>query len=115
MEQPIAKVNLDDIERILKRDFKGDEDKALEMLKNYKDNETHRVWSAILKLSNCDIKKVREYVELAKADYRDVLALAEYPKYSLEIGFNTDKYTNDEIDKIIIDDFQQYKLWFSKG
>jgi len=40
--------------------------------------EKERVHLAILKLSNGDIKKLHDYLNLAKIDYRDVLMAAEY-------------------------------------
>jgi hypothetical protein len=42
--------------------------------------ERERVQLAILKLSEGDIGRLQRYVEVAKADYRDVLAWAEYPE-----------------------------------
>jgi hypothetical protein len=114
MKQPAAKVYKRDITRIIKRDYKGNENKILEILNVYQDYESYRVWAAILKLSNGDINKVNYYVELANTDYRDVLAPAEYPIYSHKIGFDTDKYSKQEINGIIKDDLDQYKRWFNK-
>ena len=41
---------------------------------------------AILKLSRGDIGQVRRYVRVAKVDFRDVIAPAEYPRF-WEVGF----------------------------
>jgi hypothetical protein len=43
------------------------------------ERERERVQLAILSLSAGDEDKVREYVAVAKRDYRDVLLWAEYP------------------------------------
>jgi hypothetical protein len=44
------------------------------------EREVERVRLAILKLSAGSAKKVREYVAIAKKDYRDVLFWADHPE-----------------------------------
>ncbi len=44
------------------------------------ERERERVQLAILKLSAGNEEKVREFVAVAKRDYRDVLFWAEYPE-----------------------------------
>jgi hypothetical protein len=60
--------------------------RVLEMLDSYgvksHERERERVQLDILKLSVGSEKKVREYVAVAKRDYRDVLFWAEYPEES---------------------------------
>ena len=46
------------------------------------ERERERVQVAILKLSAGSEEKVREYLAVAKRDYRDVLFWAEYPEES---------------------------------
>lgn len=46
------------------------------------ERERERVQLAILKLSEGSENKLREYVAVAKRDYRDVLFWAEYPEES---------------------------------
>jgi hypothetical protein len=59
---------------------------VLELLDTYGvesyERERARVQVAILKLSAGREEKVREYVDVAKRDYRDVLFWAEYPEES---------------------------------
>jgi len=59
---------------------------VLELLDSYGvepyERERERVQVAILKLSAGSEEKVREYVAVAKRDYRDVLFWAEYPEES---------------------------------
>ena len=58
----------------------------LELLDTYGvesyERERERVQLAILKLSAGSEEKVREFVAVAKRDYRDVLFWAEYPEES---------------------------------
>ncbi len=42
--------------------------------------EPERIAVACLKLSDGDLARLKEYVDAATADYRDVLAWAEYPR-----------------------------------
>ena len=60
--------------------------RALELLDGYgadpHERERERVQLAILKLSAGSEEKMREYVAVAKRDYRDVLFWAEYPEES---------------------------------
>ncbi|MFN2541001.1 MAG: hypothetical protein ABR514_02380 [Chthoniobacterales bacterium] len=58
--------------------------RVLELLDTYGvesyERERERVQLAILKLSGGDEEKVREFVAVAKRDYRDLLFWAEYPE-----------------------------------
>jgi len=60
--------------------------RVLDLLDSYGveryERERERVQVAILKLSAGSEAKVREYVAVAKRDYRDVLFWAEYPEES---------------------------------
>src|SRR6266581_8316593 len=57
---------------------------VVDLLDNYGvepyERERERVQLAILKLSAGNEEKVREFVAVAKRDYRDVLFWAEYPE-----------------------------------
>jgi hypothetical protein len=65
---------------------KSDWARVLELLDSYGvesyERERERVQLAILKLSAGREAKVREYVVVAKRDYRDMLFWAEYPEES---------------------------------
>ena len=71
--------------------------------------ERERVQIAILKLSGGDLENLREYVEMAKSDFRDVLASAEYPE---EMSKDTWKMSDkEEVKRIRERDRQQYIDW----
>jgi hypothetical protein len=43
---------------------------------------------------------------------KDVFTMAEYPRFTIEIGFNeADKKTEHEV---ITDDWEQYREWFER-
>lgn len=115
MEQPVPKVSRMDLERIVRREFsENDYNEVMKTLEEYgRDDwqrENVRVQLAVLKLARGDMSKVCSYIELAKCDYRDVLAPAEYPSYIDTVG----KLTIQEKKKIIEADWQQYLSWFKK-
>src|SRR5947208_1524160 len=60
--------------------------RVIELLDSYGvesyERERERVQLAILKLSEGNEEKLREFVAIAKRDYRDVLFWAEYPEES---------------------------------
>ena len=71
--------------------------------------ERDRVQIAILKLSDSDPDKLAELVALAKRDYRDVLAAAEYPEQSRAGGRNTPPA--EDLARIRQEDRRQYLDW----
>ena len=71
--------------------------------------ELERVQIAILKLSGGDLENLRAHVEIAKSDYRDVLAYAEFPE---EMRNYTWKMSDkEEVNRIRERDRQQYIDW----
>ncbi|MDD4873027.1 MAG: hypothetical protein PHR77_20940 [Kiritimatiellae bacterium] len=74
------------LERI-QQDYPGEKQKEVEELlasygtESYQ-QEHERVLLDILKLAKGDIKQVKELVERAKKDYRDIIFWAEYPEES---------------------------------
>ncbi len=64
--------------RVAKDFAEADRTAVLELLCSYDGSEPDRVRWDILELSKGSLVKVREYVEAARVDYRDVLYWAEY-------------------------------------
>ena len=111
--QRIAKVTQKDVDRIIQRDFLASEFKSVtEILTLYRSSEGFRVFASILKLSQGDIALVKEYVDKANYDYRDIIAASEYPNYS-ERAFDDDLSKKDA--KYLEDlDWKQFQTWFNK-
>jgi hypothetical protein len=69
-------------QRILKRvsrEFNdSDRDTVVELLESYTGPETERVRWDILQLSKGGVGKVRDYINAAQTDHRDILYWAEY-------------------------------------
>ena len=74
--------------------------------------ERDRVQLAALKLANGDFDALREHVDVACSDYRDVLAAAEYPAYSRR-GWRT-PFARGERAKIFEADWSQYQTWLQR-
>ena len=115
MDQPVAKISKKDIQKIIERDYPpGNEEEIVGILCQYNSNnetDKFRVWAALLKLSDGKIEILKEKIEIAKTDCRDILAVAEYPEYSEKVGFESEKFSEKELNHIIKSDWNQYQNW----
>ena len=113
MQVPIPKVTESDVRRIVLRDFgKEGQTEALAVLDECPGESCPRVRLAILKLANGDMNILKENVVTATRDFRDVLAFAEYPRWSKEIGF--DKAPRALEQEVIKADWLQYRQWLGR-
>ena len=115
MDQPTPQVSRHDVERVVRRDFPATAyTDVISVLDEYGTADHHRererVQLAVLKLANGSKEMLRQAVEDAKCDYRDVLSPAEYPDYP----WDADELPADEQRKIIEADWQQYSDWLTK-
>lgn len=67
-------------ERLTREFHSVEKDTVIQLLTSYSGPESDRVRWDILELSKGDVEKVREFVQAAQRDYRDVLYWAEYYK-----------------------------------
>jgi hypothetical protein len=116
--QPHPSVSRADVERVVRRDFAPDEfEHVMTALDEYgtKDwqRERDRVQLAVLKLAAGTFDGLHRYINLAKLDYRDVLAPAEYPGYTKKM-FRIDRLPAQERQRIIDADWKQYQDWFTR-
>jgi hypothetical protein len=75
------------------------------------ERESPRFQLAIIKLSAGDLNRLEKHVDLAKKDYRDVLAFAEYPE-EMRMGFLGMRELSEEEAKAIRQrDREQYLAW----
>ncbi|MDA9317121.1 hypothetical protein N9Q58_04315 [Polaribacter sp.] len=115
MEQKIPNIKDAVIKRIVEREFSSVKFTKIEgILKRYQSRNSkgmNRIYAAILKLSNGNIELIKKYVEQANSDYRDIIALAEYPNYS---KYDFDENLSKEKEKQLIDsDWKQYEIWLN--
>ena len=106
------------MQRIIFRDFGGSHaESAISILKDLRSDEetgrlSPRVCLAVLKLADGDADQLRHYTKIAFEDYRDVIALAEYPRYFDEV---VNKQVAEPLQYAIIDDdWKQYREWLEK-
>ena len=114
--QPVPKVSDADVERVIQRDFTSSEaSKVRAALAAYGSDSqagAARVRLAALKLSRGSLEELREQIEAAKIDCRDVLAAAEYPRASREwqrLAEASEAYRREVYD----DDWRQYEAWLN--
>jgi hypothetical protein len=113
--QPVPRCVAEDVERIVRRDFPpGQHDLVRSMLDEYGTEKWHReevrVRLAILKLAAGRFDEVQPHVDMAKQDYRDVLAYAEYPNYMRGVP-PSEKISEAKREEKINQDWQQYQDW----
>jgi hypothetical protein len=111
--QPTPTVTIEDVERIVNRDFDPHQcADAFSLLKNAHFQDP-RIEMAILKLASGNISLLSHNIETARNDYRDVLAAAEYPDYSKTI-FHIDDLSEEEQARTIKADWKQYQDWLTR-
>ncbi|MCP3932688.1 MAG: hypothetical protein GY705_26760 [Bacteroidetes bacterium] len=117
MDQPVPNISKNDIERIVLREYPAvGKDIIFNTLRKYSSDSkegTYRVWASVLKISDGNIKMLKENIETALCDYRDVISVAEYPEYSKKVGFDTDNFDKLQLKKIIEADSLQYQEWIN--
>jgi hypothetical protein len=73
-----------------------------------------RTHLAILKLSSGDIARIRELVPVARQDFRDVIATAEYPEW-FSVGFaRIQQMTPEQAHAVKARDWAQYQEWLHR-
>lgn len=113
IEQPIPHVTRADVERVVRRDYSIPENgRVLAILDEYHSDgsDPSRVQLAVLKLAGGNIAALRREIEVAKKDYRDVLAYAEYPTCMRHVA-NTCDLPSEEKQRIFDEDWKQYQGW----
>ena len=73
-----------------------------------------RVQLAILKLSGGDRERLPDLVKMAKVDFRDVLAYAEYPEEMRTAPTEMRDMPEEEVRSIRQSDREQYEAWLKK-
>ncbi len=102
----MAEYNKDLIFAKISQTFPNEEaEKIFSILNNSSERNEERTQLAILKLSEDNLEELQRLLEIAKADWRDVLAWAESPE---EMKNDTWKMDADEVKKIRERDRQQY-------
>ena len=114
MNQPTPTVTRRDVCRVVKRDFDTEDfDKVMALLSRIELREAHRVQLAALKVANGELEALRRQVELANCDYRDLLAMAEYPAY-MRAGLGIYEIDESEQNEIIRADWEHYASWLNR-
>jgi hypothetical protein len=85
------------LERVSREFQDSDRDAVVQLLENYVGPESDRVRWDILELSKGNVDKVREYIQAAQTDYRDVLYWAEYSEDDPMLRGRDPKQMVDEI------------------
>ena len=105
----------DDVLRVVRRDHPAsDFEEVLAILDEYGVESWHRerdrVHLAVLKLAAGDLEELRRQIKLARTDYRDALAEAEFPE-NLTRRVPTGRSSAAEQAAMDDRDWDQYQRW----
>jgi hypothetical protein len=112
----IHQVSRDDVLRIVRRDFPQEvHADVIEALDRYGTESWHlerdRVQLAVLRLSAGSVTEVSKYIDLARVDFRDVIAPAEYPQF-WKLGFvGIDSLNATQLRRLKDSDWARYDAW----
>jgi hypothetical protein len=117
VNQPVPRISEADVERVVHRDYPPEVvPVVLAALQEYGakswHNEPARVRLAVLRLADGHLEKLHQELAVAKEDYRDVLAVAEYPEYFRAMGW-IDRNPQKR-QEIIAADLKQYQDWVQR-
>lgn len=80
------------------------------------EQERSRVQLAVIKLTDGSFAELEDCIDMARTDYRDVLAYAEYPE-AMKLGFaagsQLSAHQPDELSSIRARDRRQYEAWLT--
>ena len=116
--QPVAVITDADVERIVRRDYAAEQvPEIVDALASYGveewEREAPRVRAAILKLANGDRARLLEELAVAKRDYRDVLAGAEYLTYGA-LTLRDPAASPEDVQRAITSDWAQFQDWLHR-
>lgn len=113
--QPVPKVSMADVERIVRRDFEPSRaGEVLAILDDYGERGAARVRLAILKLSEGDVDLVHTYTEMARGDFRDAVLSAEYPRYA-DLAWGEGEPPDHVRRRAIEEDWAEYRTWLGRA
>ncbi len=118
MTQPVPKVSESDVVRVVQREFPSAQfETVMSVLNEYGTEDWHhegcRVRLAVLKLATGNLEVLRRKTEVAKCDYRDILAYAEYPEYMKKVSPDSD-LPKKQVRAVVARDWSQYEKWLNK-
>jgi hypothetical protein len=112
--EPVARISDKTIERLLLREFGDHASEVKEKFLHVKSDTPrgkNRISAAIVKLSNGDLDKIDHYIDLCNLDFRDVVAPAEYPRYTT-VAFN--EIPRWKKGQFYLADWKEYSSWLRK-
>jgi hypothetical protein len=116
ISQKVARPSRSDVLRVAARDFPGEQTfEVVRLLGGCAADEDEgirdRIHAAVLKLAGGNIERLRQLTEIARADFRDVIAPAEYPRYLN--AHNPSGLSAPEQQAIFDADWAEYHAWIS--
>jgi hypothetical protein len=116
--EPTHGATQDDVERIVRRDFRTEQlldvMSALKEFDNQLESTRIRVRLAVLKLSDGNLEALKKYITVAKQDFWDVISLAEYCGTAAIVRNLPKPLSKKDRQQIAGALWQQYEDWLRK-
>jgi hypothetical protein len=116
--QRVAVVTPEDVDRLVMREFPERYKELTQLLAEFRSRRfpgnEDRVRAAIIKMAAGDYDQIRELIDSANQDSRDVVSAAEYPNYSKKTQRNSARLSESDKQEIYDADWRQYEEWFRK-
>jgi hypothetical protein len=112
--EPSAKISDKTLERLMRREFgsrASEVNRKFQQVNSDTPRGKNRFSAAILKLADRDLDKIDYYISVCNNDFRDVVALAEYPRYT-RIAF--DEIAKWKKRQSYLSDWKEYSNWLHK-
>lgn len=113
MDQPVPRVESDDVLRVLWREFGAAWPGAEQILAGYAGEEQDRVRMAVLRLAGGDLAELERMTLAARGDRRDVIACAESPGAMRATSWP--RLPESERERIAREDWDGYRRWVQGG
>lgn len=109
--QPVAKISNAELELLICREFPKDTELVKQKLAEIQSDSQkgkNRIAASILKLAKADLNKIDFLINRAKADFRDIVSKAEYPRAS-KYGFELPN--EKELKTVYLNDWNEFIEW----
>jgi hypothetical protein len=113
-QEPAAKISDKTLERLMRREFgsrAGEVNQKFQQVYSDTPRGKNRFSAAILKLANRDLDRVDYYISACNNDFRDVVAQAEYPRFT-RVAF--DEIAKCKKRQFYLSDWKEYLNWLRK-
>lgn len=112
----VPEISEEELNFLISREFPQDIPTVRSLLVGFEDHFIHenRIKAAIIKLSKGDLDELKNRIEQACRDPRDVVGYAEYPREMEHSGADLDNMARNQLNSLKLADWKEYEEWRNK-